>query len=102
MKKIMFLACLFLVILTSCENKERLNEIKASLKNEKTNAASDSNQKVSFSSPEQNFKEKEESEEDYGDETSDYESDYSGEYDGGYSESEEEYEPEYESEYEDY
>jgi hypothetical protein len=99
MKKIVFLACLFLVILTSCENKERLNEIKASLKNERTSEANASQNKVSFSTPEQNIKEKEE---EYDDESSDYSDEYSEDnYDGSdYSEDEYEYEPEYENEYE--
>ena len=100
MKKIVFLACLFLVILTSCENKERLNEIKAALKNERTSEANTSQNKVSFSTPEQNIKEKEE---ENNDESSDY-SDESSEdtYDGNeYSnyEDEPEYENENESEY---
>lgn len=99
MKKILFFAIMTLFLLGSCENKERLDEIKAELKSTRNHDdhSINSSSKVSFSTPTQNEK-KEEYEENNSDEL-EYNSDES------YSEdnySEDDYEPEsdYESEYE--
>ena len=104
MKRILFIASLAIFIFTSCENKDRLEEIKAELKSAKkkdNNSADADNKKVSFSAPSQNYKEQSYDESMY--EDSGY--DMGGEYgEGDYSEDnmdyEEEYEPDYESEYE--
>jgi hypothetical protein len=102
MKRILFIASIAIFIFTSCENKDRLEEIKAELKlaNKKDNNSADAdNKKVSFSAPSQNYKEQ--SFEEVISEDSAY--DMGGEYgEGDYSEDnmeyEEEYEPDYESE----
>lgn len=97
MKKLLFFASMAIFLLVSCENKERLDEIKAELKSTNNNEAHSGNSenKVSFSAPSQNEK-VEENEEDIPEE-SDYEmnEDYS---EDNYSE--DNYEPEYESDYE--
>ena len=97
MKKILFFASFALFLLCSCENKERLEEIKAQLKSTRNNNHSvNPSYKVSFSTPSQNVKKEE-----YKEENSD-DLEYSS--DESYSEenySEDTYEPEidYESEY---
>ena len=86
MKKIIFVASILLLI--SCENKERLDEIKAELKSAKKVSKKSENEqkKVSFSAPPQNEKIEapvetySDDSEEYSEENSDYnsydESDY--------------------------
>ncbi len=89
MKKIIFVASILLLI--SCENKERLDEIKAELKSAKKVSKKSENEqkKVSFSAPPQNEKIEEPVEtysddsEEYSEENSDYNSYDESDYDSG-------------------
>ncbi len=89
MKKIIFVASILLLI--SCENKERLDEIKAELKSAKKVSKKSENEqkKVSFSAPPQNEKIEAPVEtytddsEEYSEENSDYNSYDESDYDSG-------------------
>ena len=89
MKKIIFIASI--LILFSCENKGRLEEIKAELKLEKkvNKKSENEQQKVSFSAPTQNEKIEvpvetyTDNSEEYSEENSDYNSYDESDYDSG-------------------
>ena len=104
MKRIIFLAlCLIGIGSTSCENKERLEEIKAELKGEKPGEKKTTERNVSISAPTQNQAPQAETEsvDDYNSmseyDSEYYPSDYSSDYPVDSYESE--YSSDYESEY---
>lgn len=87
MKRIVIIAlCLIGFLNSSCENKERLEEIKAELKGSKSNEKTKEEEKVNFSAPEQNEAPEPvlEVDESYGSDYSYDENDFSGEYSGEY------------------
>lgn len=97
---ILFTICTAGLLFTSCENKERLEEIKATLKNERPSHNSNK-ETVSFSSPELNLPEVKQEEVDYSG-MSEGMSDYSeSEYDDSYEDSDYDSDYDYDSEYKD-
>lgn len=89
------------IFVTSCENKDRLEEIKAMLKNDRK-ADHTEKKKVSFSSPSQNQPKVEENSDSMyegGDEYAEYDNSYDGESDYNYPEYRED---EYEENVDDY
>jgi hypothetical protein len=87
MKRIVIIAlCLIGFVNSSCENKERLEEIKAELKGTKSNENTMEEEKVNFSAPEQNEAPEPvlEVDESYGSDYSYDENDYSNDYSGDY------------------